>query len=175
MAKNKATTVNTRNDNVMAALAFIILGTILVAEKSLNVLKLAVIVFGVALLTLGILELINRNMIVGLAEVVVGVALILLAALVPDIATLVLGIALCLYAIYFLIFYWSSLTGGKLTLRKVIIILLILFSLVAGILLIVEYAVSVGANLWISAGAFLLGAGAMIILKKFVSEVNSKK
>ena len=175
MAKNKATTVNTRNDNVMAALAFIILGTILVVEKSLNVLRLAVIVFGVALLTLGILELINRNLIVGLAEIVVGVALILLAALVPDIATLVLGIALCLYAIYFLIIYWSSLTGGKLTLRKVIIILLILFSLVAGILLIVEYVASVGADLWISAGAFLLGAGAMIILKKFVSEVNSKK
>lgn len=175
MAKNKATTVNTRNDNVMAALAFIILGTILVAEKSLNVLRLAVIVFGVALLTLGILELINRNLIVGLAEIVVGVALILLAALVPNIATLVLGIALCLYAIYFLIIYWSSLTGGKLTLRKVIIILLILFSLVAGILLIVEYVASVGADLWISAGAFLLGSGAMIILKKFVSEVNSKK
>ena len=175
MAKNKATTVNTRNDNVMAALAFIILGTILVAEKSLNVLRLAVIVFGVALLTLGILELINRNLIVGLAEIVVGVALILLAALVPNIATLVLGIALCLYAIYFLIIYWSSLTGGKLTLRKVIIILLILFSLVAGILLIVEYVASVGADLWISAGAFLLGAGAMIILKKFVSEDKYKK
>ena len=108
MAKNKATTVNTRNDNVMAALAFIILGTILVAEKSLNVLRLAVIVFGVALLTLGILELINRNLIVGLAEIVVGVALILLAALVPNIATLVLGIALCLYAIYFLIIYSTT-------------------------------------------------------------------
>ena len=174
MAK-KATTVNTHNDTVMAALAFIILGTILVSEQSLNIVKLAVIVFGVALLTLGVLELINKNLIVAICEIVVGVALIILAALMPDIATLVLGIALCLYAIYFLVVNWGSLTGGKLTLRKVIIILMILFALVAGILLIVAYAASVGSEVYIAAGAFALGAGAMIIAKKALTEINRKK
>ena len=172
MAK-KATTVNTHNDTVMAALAFIILGTILVCEQSLNIVKLAV--FGVALLTLGVLELINKNLIVAICEIVVGVALIILAALMPDIATLVLGIALCLYAIYFLVVNWGSLTGGKLTLRKVIIICMILFALVAGILLIVAYAASVGSEVYIAAGAFALGAGAMIIAKKALTEINRKK
>ena len=174
MAK-KATTVNTHNDTVMAALAFIILGTILVCEQSLNIVKLAVIVFGVALLTLGVLELINKNLIVAICEIVVGVALILLSVLAPDIATLVLGIALCLYAIYFLVVNWGSLTGGKLTLRKVIIILMILFALVAGILLIVAYAASVSSDVYIAAGAFSLGAGAMIVAKKALTEINRNK
>ena len=173
MAK-KATTVNTHNDTVMAALAFIILGTILVSEQSLSIVELAVIVFGVALLTLGVLELINKNLIVAICEIVVGVALILLSVLAPNIATLVLGIALCLYAIYFLVVNWGSLTGGKLTLRKVIICM-ILFALVAGILLIVAYAASVGSEVYIAAGAFALGAGAMIIAKKALTEINRKK
>ena len=158
MAK-KATTVNTHNDTVMAALAFIILGTILVSEQSLNIVKLAVIVFGVALLTLGVLELINKNLIVAICEIVVGV----------------LGIALCLYAVYFLVVNWGSLTRGKLTLRKVIIICMILFALVAGILLIVAYAASVGSEVYIAAGAFALGAGAMIIAKKALTEINRSK
>ena len=174
MAK-KATTVKTHNDTVMAALAFIILGTILVSEQSLNIVKLAVIVFGVALLTLGVLELINKNLIVAICEIVVGVALILLSVLAPDIATLVLGIALCLYAIYFLVVNWGSLTGGKLTLRKVIIICMILFALVAGILLIVAYAASVSSDVYIAAGAFSLGAGAMIVAKKALTEINRNK
>lgn len=168
MAK-KVTTVNKHSDTVMAALAFIILGTILVAEQSLSVIELAVVVFGVVILTLGVLELINKNLVVAICEIVVGIALILVAALAPDIATLVLGIALCLYALYFLFIYWGSLTGGKLTLKKVVIILTILFALVAGILLIVAYAASVSSDVYIAAGAFSLGAGAMIVAKKAIA------
>ncbi|HIU83607.1 MAG TPA: hypothetical protein IAC70_06600 [Candidatus Faecicola pullistercoris] len=168
MAK-KVTTVNKHSDTVMAALAFIILGTILVAEQSLSVIELAVVVFGVVILTLGVLELINKNLVVAICEIVVGIALILVAALAPDVATLVLGIALCLYALYFLFIYWGSLTGGKLTLKKVVIILTILFALVAGILLIVAYAASVSSDVYIAAGAFSLGAGAMIVAKKAIA------
>lgn len=168
MAK-KVTTVNKHSDTVMAALAFIILGTILVAEQSLSVIELAVVVFGVVILTLGVLELINKNLVVAICEIVVGIALILVAALAPDVATLVLGIALCLYALYFLFIYWSSLTGGKLTLKKVVIILTILFALVAGIMLIVAYAASVSSDVYIAAGAFSLGAGAMIVAKKAIA------
>lgn len=168
MAK-KVTTVNKHSDTVMAALAFIILGTILVAEQSLGVIELAVVVFGVVILTLGVLELINKNLVVAICEIVVGIALILVAALAPDVATLVLGIALCLYALYFLFIYWGSLTGGKLTLKKVVIILTILFALVAGILLIVAYAASVSSDVYIAAGAFSLGAGAMIVAKKAIA------
>ena len=168
MAK-KVTTVNKHSDTVMAALAFIILGTILVAEQSLSVIELAVVVFGVVILTLGVLELINKNLVVAICEIVVGIALILVAALAPDVATLVLGIALCLYALYFLFIYWGSLTGGKLTLKKVVIILIILFALVAGILLIVAYAASVSSDVYIAAGAFSLGAGAMIVAKKAIA------
>lgn len=174
MAK-KVTTVSTNNDTVMAALAFVILGTILVVEQSLSVIELAVIVFGATVLTLGVLEFINGNLIVAICEIVVGIALILVATLAPQVATLVLGIALCLYALYFLIINWGSLTGGKLTLRKVIIILMVLFALVAGILLIVAYAVSVGSEVYISAGAFAIGAGAMIVAKKAVTAINRKK
>lgn len=168
MAK-KVTTVNKHSDTVMAALAFIILGTILVAEQSLSVIELAVVVFGVVILTLGMLELINKNLVVAICEIVVGIALILVAALAPDVATLVLGIALCLYALYFLFIYWGSLTGGKLTLKKVVIILTILFALVAGIMLIVAYAASVSSDVYIAAGAFSLGAGAMIVAKKAIA------
>ncbi len=168
MAK-KVTTVNKHSDTVMAALAFIILGTILVAEQSLSVIELAVVVFGVVILTLGVLELINKNLVVAICEIVVGIALILVAALAPDVATLVLGIALCLYALYFLFIYWGSLTGGKLTLKKVVIILTILFALVAGIMLIVAYAASVSSDVYIAAGAFSLGAGAMIVAKKAIA------
>ena len=168
MAK-KVTTVNKHSDTVMAALAFIILGTILVAEQSLSVIELAVVVFGVVILTLGVLELINKNLVVAICEIVVGIALILVAALAPDVATLVLGIALCLYALYFLFIYWGSLTGGKLTLKKVVIILIILFALVAGIMLIVAYAASVSSDVYIAAGAFSLGAGAMIVAKKAIA------
>ena len=168
MAK-KVTTVNKHSDTVMAALAFIILGTILVAEQSLSVIELAVVVFGVVMLTLGVLELINKNLVVAICEIVVGIALILVAALAPDVATLVLGIALCLYALYFLFIYWGSLTGGKLTLKKVVIILTILFALVAGIMLIVAYAASVSSDVYIAAGAFSLGAGAMIVAKKAIA------
>lgn len=168
MAK-KVTTVNKHSDTVMAALAFIILGTILVAEQSLSVIELAVVVFGVVILTLGVLELINKNLVVAICEIVVGIALILVSALAPDVATLVLGIALCLYALYFLFIYWGSLTGGKLTLKKVVIILTILFALVAGIMLIVAYAASVSSDVYIAAGAFSLGAGAMIVAKKAIA------
>lgn len=168
MAK-KVTTVNKHSDTVMAALAFIILGTILVAEQSFSVIELAVVVFGVVILTLGVLELINKNLVVAICEIVVGIALILVAALAPDVATLVLGIALCLYALYFLFIYWGSLTGGKLTLKKVVIILTILFALVAGIMLIVAYAASVSSDVYIAAGAFSLGAGAMIVAKKAIA------
>lgn len=168
MAK-KVTTVNKHSDTVMAALAFIILGTILVAEQSLSVIELAVVVFGVVILTLGVLELINKNLVVAICEIVVGIALILVAALAPDVATLVLGIALCLYALYFLFIYWGSLTGGKLTLKKVVIILTILFALVAGIMLIVAYAASVSSDVYIAAGAFSLGAGAIIVAKKAIA------
>ena len=168
MAK-KVTTVNKHSNTAMAALAFIILGTILVAEQSLSVIELAVVVFGVVILTLGVLELINKNLVVAICEIVVGIALILVAALAPDVATLVLGIALCLYALYFLFIYWGSLTGGKLTLKKVVIILTILFALVAGIMLIVAYAASVSSDVYIAAGAFSLGAGAMIVAKKAIA------
>ena len=174
MAK-KVTTVSTHNDTVMAALAFIILGTILVVEQSLSVIELAVIVFGATVLTLGVLEFINGNLIVAICEIIAGIALILVATLAPQVATLVLGITLCLYALYFLIINWGSLTGGKLTLRKVIIILMVLFALVAGILLIVAYAVSVGREVYISAGAFAIGAGAMIVAKRAVAAINRKK
>ena len=42
MARSKKTvTVNTSSDTVMAALAFVILGTILVAKRSMSIVKLA--------------------------------------------------------------------------------------------------------------------------------------
>lgn len=179
MAKSKVKTVNTRSESVMAALALVILGTILVAERSMSIVRLALIVFGAALLTLGVLELINaiadkQSYIVAICEIVVGVLLIILAALLSQYAVLILGIALILYAVFFLIINWSALSGGKVTLRKVIIGLMILFSLVAGILLIVAYAASVGSEIYIAAGAFCLGAGAMVIFKKAVTAINSR-
>ena len=85
MARSKKTvTVNTSSDTVMAALAFVILGTILVAERSMSIVKLALIVFGAALLTLGVLELINsiagkQSYIIAICEIIVGVLLIILA------------------------------------------------------------------------------------------------
>ena len=145
MARSKKTvTVNTSSDTVMAALAFVILGTILVAERSMSIVKLALIVFGAALLTLGVLELINsiagkQSYIIAICEIIVGVLLIILAAVAQQYAILILGIAL-----------------------------------VAGILLIVAYAASVGSEIFIAAGVFVLAAGAMIIANKAVTAIRSR-
>lgn len=180
MAKSKAvTTVNTASDTVMAALAFVILGTILVSERSMSIVKLALIVFGAALLTLGVLELINaiagkQSYIVAICEIVVGVLLIILAAVAQQYAILILGIALILYAIFFLIVNLKAFSKGSATARKIIIALMILFAFVAGILLIVEYAASVGSDMLLAAGVFILAAGAMIIANKAWTAIRNR-
>ena len=164
MARSKKTvTVNTSSDTVMAALAFVILGTILVSERSMSIVKLALIVFGAALLTLGVLELINsiagkQSYIIAICEIIVGVLLIILAAVAQQYAILILGIALILYAIFYFVINLKAFSRGSATVRKVIVALMIVFSLVAGILLIVAYAASVGSEIFIAAGVFVLAA-----------------
>jgi len=180
MARSKKTvTVNTSSDTVMAALAFVILGTILVAERSMSIVKLALIVFGAALLTLGVLELINsiagkQSYIIAICEIIVGVLLIILAAVAQQYAILILGIALILYAIFYFVINLKAFSRGSATVRKVIVALMIVFSLVAGILLIVAYAASAGSEIFIAAGVFVLAAGAMIIANKAVTAIRSR-
>lgn len=155
----------THNTYLLAALAFIVMGVVFCYKQN-AVFDLAMLVFGTILTVLGLFELYYKNLVVGIIETLIGIALIILAVLAADIALIVMGIAVLLYAVYFLVINFDVLKSGS-ALKKVIIILALLFMAVVAALFIAAYWEK-SADLFIALGAFCLGSGVTVALRQIL-------
>ena len=93
--------------NIVLALAYIVMG-ILFCVKQGAVLQWVMWIAGALFLAQGIIDIINRNAIIGIAEIVVGVAIFYFGIALLGVATLVLGIVLIVYSIANLFRYHQS-------------------------------------------------------------------
>ena len=96
-AKTKSTTVNAKSDYVLAAIAFCVVGVLFCYSQSAITIVLSMLAIGTVLTVLGLLELINKNFIVGAIEAAIGIVLIVLACVQPDATLIMLGVAAILF------------------------------------------------------------------------------
>ena len=157
--KSKATTVNAKSDYVLAAIAFCVVGVLFCATQSESI-KVTLYAIGTVLTVLGLLELINKNFIVGAIEAAIGIVLIVLAAVNQDIALILLGIAAILFGLFILFVNIKSLRG----VNGVMVILICLFAVTVGALFIAAYA-EPSSELFIAIGAISLAVGVVMLVK----------
>ncbi len=166
MSKEKKTTVRTSNDYVLAAIAFCVVGVLFCYRENAAT-ALAMLAFGTVLTVLGLLELINKNFLIGAIEATIGIVIIVLAVVQPNIALILLGIAAILFALFILLVYWKYLKG----LFGALIILIFLCALTVGILFIVTYFTT-PEGIFIAIGAISIATGVFLILRRLYSAVK---
>lgn len=167
-AKTKSTTVNAKSDYVLAAIAFCVVGVLFCYAQN-SAITLAMLAIGTVLTVLGLLELINKNFIVGAIEAAIGIVLIVLACVQPDIALILLGIAAILFGLFVLFVNIKSIRG----VYGVFVILICLFALTVGALFIAAYF-EPSKELFIALGAISIAAGVTLIIRRLVSAIRSK-
>lgn len=168
----KKTTVNVGNNYVMASIAFIVIG-VLFCYSQAAVVPVAMLTIGTILTVLGLLELINRNFIVGAIEAAIGIVLIVLACTQPNIALILLGVAAILFGLFILLTNFKSLKSGS-TARMILIIGISVFAIIVGALFITAYAVNPNA-IFIAIGALSLVTGVLLLARRVYSEIKSGK
>lgn len=164
--KSKATTVNAKSDYVLAAIAFCVVGVLFCATQASSI-EVTLYAIGTVLTVLGLLELINKNFIVGAIEAAIGIVLIVLAAVQPKIALILLGIAAILFGLFILFVNIKSLRG----VNGVMVILICLFAVTVGALFIAAYSES-SSELLIALGAISIAAGVALIIRRLIYAVK---
>ncbi len=168
-AKTKSTTVNAKSDYVLAAIAFCVVGVLFCYSQSSITITLSMLAIGTVLTVLGLLELINKNFIVGAIEAAIGIVLIVLACVQPNASLILLGVAAILFGLFVLFVNIKSIKG----VYGVFVILICLFALTVGALFIAAYFEST-AEIFIALGAISIAVGVVLIVRRLFYAIKHK-
>ena len=124
--------------NSLAAIALIVIGVLMLAITP-ALLVYAIFAVGVALAVLGLIDLLQKNWVMGIVKMVVGIAVFLLAYFVPEIFGYLLSAVLILYGAYLI--YGVIKSKPKGALNWIIALAMPILSIVAGVLLFLNAAI----------------------------------
>ncbi|MBQ7923824.1 MAG: DUF308 domain-containing protein [Clostridia bacterium] len=147
------------SNNLIMAIIMIALGILFIIFKA-GVISIAMTVFGVALLVVAVLDLLNKDWVPCVVKAVLGVAVILFGWLLVDIARIVLAVVLLIYGVLQVIEACKNLKKNKSLLSKILIFV--------EPVVIVAIAVCLFFNiniLFIIAGVFFLVEGILGLIK----------
>ena len=141
--------------NIVLALAYIVMG-ILFCVKQGAVLQWVMWIAGTLFLVQGVLDIINRNAVIGIIEIVIGVAIFYFGIALLGVATLVLGIVLIVYSIANLFRYHQDFFT----------ILVNILTALVGVLLVV--------NQWVAYNWFFIVLGVALIVNGVLALFEKK-
>lgn len=141
--------------NIVLALAYIVMG-ILFCVKQGAVLQWVMWIAGALFLVQGVLDIINRNAVIGIIEIVIGVAIFYFGIALLGVATLVLGIVLIVYSIANLFRYHQNFFT----------VLANLLTALVGVLLVV--------NQWVAYNWFFIVLGVALIVNGVLALFEKK-
>ena len=140
--------------NSLAAVAMIVIGglMLLMGGAAEMLLQIAVFAIGIALVVLGVIDLLQKKLAEGAIKAIIGLVVFLLAYLVPEIFMYVLSAVLILYGLYLV--YGVIKAQPKGALNWVLALLMPVLIVVAGILLFFasEVVMTILASVLIVAG-----------------------
>lgn len=140
--------------NSFAAVAMIVIGglMLLMGGAAEMLLQIAVFAIGIALVVLGVIDLLQKKLAEGAIKAIIGLVVFLLAYLVPEIFMYVLSAVLILYGLYLV--YGVIKAQPKGALNWVLALLMPVLIVVAGILLFFasEVVMTILASVLIVAG-----------------------
>ena len=140
--------------NSLAAVAMIVIGglMLLMGGAAEMLLQIAVFAIGIALVVLGVIDLLQKKLAEGAIKAIIGLVVFLLAYLVPEIFMYVLSAVLILYGAYLV--YGVIKAQPKGALNWVLALLMPVLIVVAGILLFFasEVVITILASVLIVAG-----------------------
>lgn len=146
--------------NSLAAVALIVLGVLMLVITP-ALLVYAVFAVGVALAVLGLIDLLQKNWVMGIVKLIAGIAVFLLAYFVPEIFTYLLAAVLILYGAYLV--YCAIKSKPKGALNWIFALAMPILSIVAGILLFIQAEIVVTIF-----AIVLIVDGLLIILNDYV-------
>ena len=85
-----------KSNKLISAVLTVVLGLLFLVFKS-AVIGWAITVFGVAIIAMGVLDILKKNLVPGVVRAAIGVLVILLGWLLLDIALIILGVVLLAY------------------------------------------------------------------------------
>ena len=107
-------------NNLLMSIIMIVLGILFIVFKA-GVIGIAMTLFGVALIVVAVLDLLNKDWIPCVIKAVLGVVVILFGWLLIDIARIVLAVVLLIYGVLQVIEACKNLQKNKTLLSKVLI------------------------------------------------------
>ena len=146
------------NDLVMSII-MIALGVLFIVFKA-GVISIAMTIFGVALLVVAVLDLLNKNWTPCVVKAVLGIAVILFGWVLIDIARIVLAIVLLVYGVLQVIEACKLLKKNKALLSKILIF--VEPAVIVAIALCLFFKVNL---LFLIAGIFFLVEGIVELIK----------
>jgi uncharacterized membrane protein HdeD (DUF308 family) len=148
--------------NSLAAVAFIVIGAImLLPEIGIGILYYGIYAVGMALVVLGLIDLLQKNWVMGIVKMVVGLALFLLAYFVPEIFVYLIAAVLILFGAYMV--YNAIKSKPKGALNWIVALAMPILSIVAGILLFIQAEI-----VFTIMAIILIVDGLLIILNDYV-------
>lgn len=164
--------ITIKNLNVVYGIAMIAVGILFCILRS-SFVSAMLTVAGVMLAIVGTINLIGKKWVEGGIEIALGIVVITCGWTVVDIALLVLGIVLCAYAVYMLISQISTFKRANVK-DKVFILLNPIILFIIGILLIVAKWYMVDA-VFIVLGVVAILQGIALLFKHDSSDAAEKK
>ena len=87
-----------KSNKLISAILTVVLGLLFIVMKG-GVISIAMTVFGVALIVMGILDVLKQNVVPGVVRAAIGVLVILLGWLLVKVAMIILGVVLIAYGV----------------------------------------------------------------------------
>ena len=151
------------SSNLISAILTTAMGVLFIIKK-LDVISIAMTVFGVLLIVQAVLDVIAKDVTSCVIKAVVGVAIILFGWLFIEIATYVLAIALLIYGILRLVDWIKGFKSQKSTVAKIVELILPAICILIGISVFVGTFGSIANVAFIVAGVFLIVHGVLDLI-----------
>jgi len=151
------------SSKLISAILMAVIGVLFIIKK-MDVISIAMTVFGVLLIVQAVLDVIGKDITSGVIKAVVGVAIIIFGWALVEIATYVLGVALIIYGVLRLVDCIKGFKSQKSTAAKIVELIIPVICLLIGVSVFVGTFGSLANIAFIVAGIFLLLHGVLDLI-----------